>query len=201
MIETEITKRVEEERNFSALIDLKAKQLLNKYVVLYLNNLNKMKEKIAEFDRRWELLIEKSNNFKIEIDTLVDQNKEQLKNKSIEFKLLMKMRYDKQKEEADKEIVYIDKLRENFAKMKEEFIAKRDEAYKSLKRKIKNDLNEGKVYDEIAKVKALLSRQINELKALCKTEFNSREKSDTEILVSIEKWSQFFSEKTPQIIN
>ena len=97
-------------------------------------------------------------------------------------------------------ICLIEQLRINFTKLKGEFIAKRDEAYKSLKRKIKNDLNEGKVYDEIAKVKALLSRQINELKALCKTEFNSRQKSDNEILIAIEKWSLLFSEKAPQII-
>ena len=53
------------------------------------------------------MLIKNSNNFKIEIDTLIDQNKETIKNKSAEFKILMKMRHDKQKEEAEKEIAYI----------------------------------------------------------------------------------------------
>ena len=45
-IETEITERIEAERNFSSIIDAKSKELLQNITVMYLNNLNKMKEKI-----------------------------------------------------------------------------------------------------------------------------------------------------------
>ena len=107
----------------------------------------------------------------------------------------MQKREDRQINEAAREIEYIQKLRDNFHKMKSDFVKNREEMYIALRKRIKNDLNENKVYDEISKVKAILARQINELKSLCKTEFYSREKSDVEILMSLEKYKEIFEQE------
>ena len=67
--------------------------------------------------------------------------------------------------------------------------------YETIMSSITKELNEPRVYDEISKVKAILIRQINELKAFWKSEFNSREKADIELLMSIEKLKEIFQEK------
>ena len=79
--------------------------------------------------------------------------------------------------------------------MKNDYESNREETYKTIKKKIKSELNESKVYNEIAKVKAILARQINELKALWKTEFNARKKSDSEISMALTKYKDIFEQE------
>ena len=71
MFHTEVTERIEQERYFSHLIETKAKQLLQKYVVVYLNKLNSMKQRIAEFDKRWAAITAKSNQLQVEVDSII----------------------------------------------------------------------------------------------------------------------------------
>jgi hypothetical protein len=113
---------------------------------------------------------------------LFKKNKQEFHDDIVDFRKLIKDQKNKQASKASKEMIYIQNLRKNFVKMKEDYEKNREEAFKALKKKIKSDLNENKVYNEIAKVKAILARQINELKALCKVEFSQREKADNEIL-------------------
>jgi hypothetical protein len=130
MMETEVTMRIEQERFFINLIDKRAKQILNKYVTMYITNLNQMQSKIDEMESRCNKILDKSQQIKIEVETIVDGNKEKFKNENREFRQIMERREQKQIDDHTKDIEYINSLKLNYNKMKQDFETNRDNAHK-----------------------------------------------------------------------
>ncbi|CAI2373715.1 unnamed protein product [Moneuplotes crassus] len=203
-MDAETEERIQQERYFSKIIEAKTAALLEKYSLKpsdkdsctdpSVATLTKSQLQLGLFESRLSDLVSRSARLKIEVSNVIEENKEKFEKENFNFRKTLQEQKEKGND-YESDFVKVDKLKSNFEKVKKEFVQDREKDYEALKDQILKELNEEKVYTEVSKAKSIVAKQINELKALCKQEFNSREKSDIEILMAIEKLKEIFEEE------